>query len=171
MEEEGRAKRHEAIEAQKGEGEEGCREYRSTEGERGDWVQGTIEVQRGKGENGCRAVQKYRGGKGRRGAGNFRSTEGERGEGVQGSTEVQRGEGEEGCREDTAWVYDAKTCSLLVYGGWSKRWLGDTWLLGVGRVIGPPYACTGLLPTIGPVFGSTLITIKGARSILCCACK
>ncbi|KAK9867723.1 hypothetical protein WJX84_004647 [Apatococcus fuscideae] len=66
-------------------------------------------------------------------------------------------------REDTAWVYDAKSCCLIVFGGWANRWLGDTWRLNVSLVIGPPYACTGLGPAIGPVFGDTEIIIRGLR--------
>jgi len=46
------------------------------------------------------------------------------------------------CREDTAWVYDPKTSSLLIFGGWASRWLGDLVKLNVSAIIGPPYACT-----------------------------
>ena len=67
------------------------------------------------------------------------------------------------CREDSAWVYEAKTCSLLMFGGWANRWLGDLWKLNVASIIGPPYACTGVDPGIGPVFGGTEIQLKGAR--------
>ena len=64
-------------------------------------------------------------------------------------------------REDTAWVYDNKTCRLVMFGGWANRWLGDTWALNVSPVIGPPYACMSVEPKVGPVFGDTLIKIKG----------
>lgn len=30
-------------------------------------------------------------------------------------------------REDCAWVFDAKSCSLVLFGGWANRWLGDAW--------------------------------------------
>lgn len=66
-------------------------------------------------------------------------------------------------REDTAWVFDVKTCSLLIFGGWANRWLGDLHKLNVSPIIGPPYACTGIHPEMGPVFGSTEIFIKGLR--------
>lgn len=66
-------------------------------------------------------------------------------------------------REDTAWVYDVKTCSLLLFGGWANRWLGDTIKLNVSPIIGPPYACTSIEPDGGPVFGSTQLLIKGLR--------
>ena len=39
-------------------------------------------------------------------------------------------------REDTAWVYDNKSCRLMMFGGWANRWLGDTWALNVSPVIG-----------------------------------
>jgi len=66
-------------------------------------------------------------------------------------------------REDTAWIFDSSTCSLLIFGGWSNRWLGDLVKLNVSSIIGPPYACTSIFPDMGPVFGSTELTIKGLR--------
>eukprot|EP00891_Asterochloris_glomerata_P001316 jgi/Astpho2/1316/Aster-06188 len=66
-------------------------------------------------------------------------------------------------REDSAWIFDLKTCCLVIFGGWSGRWLGDTWKANVSAIIGPPYACTGLEPDVGPVFGNTEIIVKGLR--------
>lgn len=66
-------------------------------------------------------------------------------------------------REDSAWVFDVKTCSLLIFGGWANRWLGDTIKLNVSPIIGPPYACTEIEPKSGPVFGSTELIVKGLR--------
>lgn len=66
-------------------------------------------------------------------------------------------------REDSAWVYDPKSSSLLIFGGWANRWLGDLHKMVVSPIIGPPYACTCIAPTIGPVFGSTEVTITGLR--------
>jgi dynein heavy chain, axonemal len=66
-------------------------------------------------------------------------------------------------REDTAWIYDHKRSAINLFGGWSSRWLGDTWRLHAAAVIGPPYACTGIKPDIGPVFGSTMVEIHGLR--------
>lgn len=48
-------------------------------------------------------------------------------------------------REDTAWAYHVKTSSFLIFGGWASRWLGDLTRLDVSAIIGPPYACTGIL--------------------------
>ena len=66
-------------------------------------------------------------------------------------------------REDSAMAYDPKTCKVLLFGGWSNRWLGDTWLLNVSPIIGPPYACSKVVPDIGPVFGESEITIFGLQ--------
>ncbi len=75
---------------------------------------------------------------------------------------VDHGVAPEG-REDCAWTFDIKTCSLLIFGGWANRWLGDLVKLNVSPIIGPPYACTGIEPESGPVFGSTEIILKGLR--------
>ena len=66
-------------------------------------------------------------------------------------------------REDTAMAYDPKTCKVLLFGGWSNRWLGDTWTLNVSPIIGPPYAVFNVTPDIGPVFGETEVTIHGMQ--------
>jgi len=66
-------------------------------------------------------------------------------------------------REDTAVAYDDKTCRLLFFGGWANHWLSDLWALNVSPIIGPPYACSHCSPLIGPVFGETLLTIKGIQ--------
>ncbi len=66
-------------------------------------------------------------------------------------------------REDTAWVWDASSLSLVMFGGWASRWLGDTWRADVSSIIGPGYACLGMSPAIGPVAGGTVVTITGLR--------
>lgn len=66
-------------------------------------------------------------------------------------------------REDTAWVYDRKRCQLLLFGGWSNRWLSDLHAADVSSIVGPPYAVLGLTPTIGPVMGGTELSITGLR--------
>jgi len=66
-------------------------------------------------------------------------------------------------REDTAMAYDPKSCKIIIFGGWSNRWLGDTWTLNVSPIIGPPYACTTITPDIGPVFGDAEIKIHGMQ--------
>ena len=66
-------------------------------------------------------------------------------------------------REDTAWVWDARSCSLVLFGGWSSRWLGDTWRADASSIIGPGYACLAASPAIGPVAGGTEVAISGLR--------
>jgi dynein heavy chain, axonemal len=66
-------------------------------------------------------------------------------------------------REDSAWVYDNKRSALVLFGGWSNRWLGDMWRLNAAAIIGPPYACVGIQPASGPVFGTTELEITGLR--------
>jgi hypothetical protein len=63
-------------------------------------------------------------------------------------------------------VFDAKGCSLIIFGGWANRWLGDTLKLNVSTIIGPPYAITGISPAIGPVFGSTEVSMPRAVAAL-----
>ena len=60
-------------------------------------------------------------------------------------------------------AYDPKTCKVILFGGWSNRWLGDTWTLNVSPIIGPPYACSKVVPDIGPVFGESEIVIHGLQ--------
>lgn len=66
-------------------------------------------------------------------------------------------------REDAAWVWDPRSFSLVLFGGWAGRWLGDTWRADVSSVVGPGYACLGISPAIGPVAGGTEVTISGLR--------
>lgn len=66
-------------------------------------------------------------------------------------------------REDAAWVWDARSFSLVMFGGWAGRWLGDTCRADVSSVVGPGYACLGISPAIGPVAGGTEVTISGLR--------
>ena len=66
-------------------------------------------------------------------------------------------------REDTAWIYDNKSCCLVVFGGWANRWMGDTWKLNISAIIGPPYACMRITPNDGPVFGDTELKISGLQ--------
>jgi dynein heavy chain, axonemal len=66
-------------------------------------------------------------------------------------------------REDCAWVYDNKRSAIVLFGGWSNRWLGDMWRLNAAAIVGPPYACVGVQPVSGPVFGATEMEIKGLR--------
>ena len=64
-------------------------------------------------------------------------------------------------RADTAMAYDLKNSKLLVFGGWSEEWHCDLYTLDVGDVVGPPYAITDMLPSMGPITGGTDIVLHG----------
>ena len=66
-------------------------------------------------------------------------------------------------REATAWIYDNKSCCLIMFGGWANRWLSDTWKLNISAIIGPPYACMRVTPSDGPVFGETELKVSGLQ--------
>ena len=73
--------------------------------------------------------------------------------------------GPSGCpapRSDCALVYDPFNRRLLLLGGWANKWLGDTWALPVGGLVGPPYAVLSLEPRMGPVTGGQSLLVRGA---------
>ena len=39
-------------------------------------------------------------------------------------------------RSDTELVYDKKGNRIILFGGWSQRWFGDTCALNVGEIVG-----------------------------------
>ncbi|CDI86634.1 hypothetical protein EPH_0074210 [Eimeria praecox] len=65
-------------------------------------------------------------------------------------------------REGATMAYFAEDSTLVVFGGWSGKWLGDLWTCCVSSVVGPPYAVLGLSPPCGPMTGGTPITLRGA---------
>ncbi|KAF4684863.1 hypothetical protein FOZ63_013786, partial [Perkinsus olseni] len=50
---------------------------------------------------------------------------------------------------------------LIVFGGWSNKWLDDVWQINVSSIVGPPYAIIKVEPALGPVTGNQLIRIRG----------
>ena len=56
-------------------------------------------------------------------------------------------------------MYDQKSSSLLLFGGWSNRWLGDLVKLNVSSIIGPPYACTSRLQLDGPERSDAIMAV------------
>jgi dynein heavy chain len=64
-------------------------------------------------------------------------------------------------RADSQLIYDPAGKRVLIFGGWSNRWLGDAWAFPVGSVIGPPYAVLKVNPSIGPITGGQEIEIGG----------
>lgn len=64
-------------------------------------------------------------------------------------------------RADSPVTFDPGTSSLVMFGGWSSRWLGDLWVCRVRDVVGPPYSIYDNAPKIGAVTGGTSITVRG----------
>lgn len=64
-------------------------------------------------------------------------------------------------REYSAMAFDQKSSSLLVFGGWSNGWLNDLHSLNVGKITGPPYAITEIVPNLGQLSGNVPVVIKG----------
>ena len=57
---------------------------------------------------------------------------------------------------------------LVLFGGWASEWLNDCYTLDVSGIVGPPYACMGLSPRLGPVTGGTALTISGVYCFNIC---
>jgi dynein heavy chain len=64
-------------------------------------------------------------------------------------------------RADATIAYDNKGSRLVLFGGWTNRWLGDLHVLNVDSVVGPPYAILDVEPKQGPITGSTTLIIIG----------
>jgi len=64
-------------------------------------------------------------------------------------------------RADAPVAYDPGSLSLVLFGGWNNRWLGDLWVCRMRDVVGPPYSIFAIEPGIGPVTGDTKVTIRG----------
>ena len=64
-------------------------------------------------------------------------------------------------RCDSPLVYHETWQSLMVFGGWSSRWLGDFYMCDIHEVAGPPYTVLSITPAISPITGGTRMTITG----------
>lgn len=64
-------------------------------------------------------------------------------------------------REYASMVYDSKNYRLIVFGGWANEWLSDVHALNVSSIVGPPYAITEIIPSLGQLTGGNIITIHG----------
>ncbi|CAK0896865.1 unnamed protein product [Prorocentrum cordatum] len=64
-------------------------------------------------------------------------------------------------REHTAICYDAEEGRLVIFGGWSNKWLDDCWQINVSSIVGPPYAIAAVRPPLGPVSGLQKIQVVG----------
>jgi dynein heavy chain len=64
-------------------------------------------------------------------------------------------------RADSPIAYDPTSGTLVLFGGWSNRWLGDLWVCKVRDVVGPPYSIHDIEPKISPVTGGARCVIRG----------
>lgn len=47
-------------------------------------------------------------------------------------------------REHAAICYEKEESRLILFGGWSNKWLDDIWQINVSSIVGPPYAVIGI---------------------------
>jgi dynein heavy chain len=57
--------------------------------------------------------------------------------------------------------YEPKDSRLIIFGGWQNEWLADAFALNVSTIVGPPYAITDIIPSLGQLTGNTPVVIKG----------
>ena len=58
-------------------------------------------------------------------------------------------------------VYDSKGSRLIVFGGWSNKYMDDVFELNISSVTGPLYAIYKIEPNLGPFTGDTDCLITG----------
>ena len=69
-------------------------------------------------------------------------------------------------RSDTEMIYLPETGRLILFGGWSNRWLGDVQSCQINEIVGPPYhieklQCLDWSQSIGPITGDTSVVAHG----------
>jgi len=64
-------------------------------------------------------------------------------------------------REYSAMSYDERNSRLMVFGGWNNGWLKSMYSLNVSKIVGPSYAITEIIPSLGQLSGKVPVTIKG----------
>lgn len=64
-------------------------------------------------------------------------------------------------RENSSIVYDEANGRILVFGGWSGKYMNDMFEINVNAITGPPYAIYSIEPQLGPITGNTLCVITG----------
>lgn len=64
-------------------------------------------------------------------------------------------------REYSAMSYDERNSRLMIFGGWNNGWLQSMYSLNVSKIVGPSYAITEIIPSLGQLSGKVPVTIKG----------
>lgn len=64
-------------------------------------------------------------------------------------------------RENTAMVYDENNNRIIVFGGWSNKYMNDVHELNISSITGPQYAIYDIEPKLGPYTGNTNCMITG----------
>ena len=64
-------------------------------------------------------------------------------------------------RENASMVYDEHNNRLVIFGGWSNKYMDDIYELNISSITGPQYAIYDINPIIGPYTGNTRCTITG----------
>lgn len=64
-------------------------------------------------------------------------------------------------RENSSMVYDESNNRLLVFGGWSDKYMNDVHELNISSITGPQYAIYQIEPELGPYTGNTNCMITG----------
>lgn len=58
-------------------------------------------------------------------------------------------------------VYDSDSNRLIVFGGWSNKYMSDLYEINISKVTGPSYAIYDIEPKLGPYTGGTQCLITG----------
>jgi len=64
-------------------------------------------------------------------------------------------------REYASMVYDFKNYRLVIFGGWANEWRNDVYALNISSIVGPPYAITEVIPSLGQITGGSQVIVKG----------
>jgi dynein heavy chain len=64
-------------------------------------------------------------------------------------------------RENSTMVYDESNNRLLIFGGWSNKYMNDVHELNISSITGPQYAIYDIEPKLGPYTGNTNCMITG----------
>ena len=64
-------------------------------------------------------------------------------------------------RENSTMVYDEDQNRLLIFGGWSNKYMNDIHQIAISKITGPSYAIYSIKPVLGPYTGGTVCHLTG----------